>query len=59
MFGFTADIRGATQGRAIWSTENAGFEVLMPDLQTKIVGEIRTRKGLSPQPYDEKYYSGL
>lgn len=59
MFGFTADIRGATQGRAIWSTENAGFEVLLPDLQTKVVGEIRARKGLSPQPYDEKYYSGL
>ncbi len=59
MFGFTADIRGATQGRAIWSTENAGFEVLVPELQTKIVGEIRARKGMSPQPYDEKYYSGL
>ncbi|AGI47394.1 translation elongation factor 2 (EF-2/EF-G) [Thermoplasmatales archaeon BRNA1] len=59
MFGFTADIRGATQGRALWSTENAGFEVMIPDLQNKVVGEIRNRKGLSAEPYDAKYYSGL
>ena len=59
MFGFSSDIRGSTQGRAIWSIENAGFEKLMPDLQKKVVTEIRTRKGLNPEPYDEKYYSGL
>ena len=59
MFGFTSDIRGATQGRALWSTENAGFETMVPDLQAKVVTEIRTRKGLSPQPYDANYYSGL
>jgi elongation factor 2 len=59
MFGFSSDIRGSTQGRAIWSIENAGFERLMPDLQKKVVTEIRTRKGLNPEPYDEKYYSGL
>lgn len=59
MFGFTSDIRGATQGRALWSTENAGFEPMLPDLQAKVVTEIRTRKGLSPQPYDAGYYSGL
>ncbi len=59
MFGFTSDIRGATQGRALWSTENAGFEEMFPDLQDKVVVEIRTRKGLNPQPYDANYYSGL
>lgn len=59
MFGFTSDIRGATQGRALWSTENAGFEEMFPDLQSKVVTEIRTRKGLSAEPYDAKYYSGL
>ena len=59
MFGFSSDIRGSTQGRAIWSVENAGFEKLVPDLQKKVVAEIRTRKGLNPEPYDEKYYSGL
>jgi len=59
MFGFSGDLRGQTQGRAIWSSENSGFKMMMPDLQKKVVVEIRTRKGLNPEPYDEKYYSGL
>ncbi len=59
MFGFSSDIRGSTQGRAIWSIENAGFKQVPPELQKKIVTEIRTRKGLNPEPYDDKYYAGL
>jgi elongation factor 2 len=31
----------------------------MPDLQKKVVTEIRTRKGLNPEPYDDRYYAGL
>jgi elongation factor 2 len=57
MFGFASAIRSATQGRALWSTENAGFEKLPKELSTKVVAEIRTRKGLKPEPYDEAYYS--
>jgi elongation factor 2 len=57
MFGFASAIRSATQGRALWSTENAGFEKLPRELQVKVVAEIRTRKGLKPEPYDEAYYS--
>ncbi|MDO5837507.1 MAG: elongation factor EF-2, partial [Methanomassiliicoccales archaeon] len=52
MFGFAGDVRGSTQGRAIWSTENAGFQQIPPDLQKKVVTEIRTRKGMTPEPYD-------
>ncbi len=59
MFGFSSDIRGSTQGRAIWSIENAGFKQVPPELQKKVVTEIRTRKGLNPEPYDANYYSGL
>ncbi|MFT0899699.1 elongation factor EF-2 [Candidatus Methanoprimaticola sp. MG2] len=59
MFGFASDVRGATQGRALWSIENAGFKHVPPELQKKVVGEIRTRKGLNPEPYDANYYSGL
>jgi elongation factor 2 len=59
MFGFASDIRGSTQGRALWSTENSGFKQLPPELQKKVVTEIRTRKGLNPEPYDARYYSGL
>lgn len=58
MFGFASAIRGATQGRALWSTENAGFEVMPNELQANVVKEIRTRKGLNPEPYDAGYYSG-
>jgi elongation factor 2 len=57
MFGFASSIRSATQGRALWSTENAGFEKLPRELSAKVVAEIRTRKGLKPEPYDEAYYS--
>ncbi|MFC2153949.1 elongation factor EF-2 [Candidatus Altiarchaeota archaeon] len=45
-FGFAGDIRGATEGHALWSTENAGFEKLPSELQAKIVNEVRSRKGL-------------
>jgi elongation factor 2 len=58
MFGFASAIRGATQGRALWSTENAGFVPVPSELQPKIVEQIRTRKGLKPEPYDASYYSG-
>lgn len=58
MFGFASAIRGSTQGRALWSTENAGFEQIPNELQSKIVQEVRVRKGLNPEPYDERYYAG-
>lgn len=57
MFGFASAIRGATQGRALWSTENHGFVPVPTDLQPSVVKEIRARKGLSPEPYDAAYYS--
>jgi elongation factor 2 len=55
MFGFAGDLRSATEGRAIWSTEFLGFEVLPQSLQPEIVKEIRQRKGLKaelPKPHD-------
>ncbi len=57
MFGFSNDIRSATGGRALWSTENSGFERIPRELQAEVVGQIRTRKGLKPEPYDEHYYA--
>jgi elongation factor 2 len=56
-FGFSNDIRAASQGRAVWNSENTGFEMLPPQLFDKVVGEIRTRKGLKPDPNPESYYS--
>ena len=56
-FGFSNDIRAASQGRAVWNSENIGFEILPPQLFDKVVGEIRTRKGLKPDPNPESYYA--
>jgi len=47
MFGFAGDVRSATEGRALWATEFAGFEKLQDDLQDGVIQKIRQRKGLS------------
>ncbi len=46
MIGFASDIRSATEGRASWNTENAGFEVMSDSLQRDKTMEIRERKGM-------------
>ncbi len=54
-FGFSGDIRGASEGHALWSTENAGFDKLPVELQYKVIGQIRDRKGMTkeiPKPQD-------
>ncbi len=58
MFGFSSDIRGATAGRALWSTENSGFERVPRELEMEVVRGIRLRKGLKEEPYDANYYGG-
>jgi elongation factor 2 len=58
LFGFASDLRSATAGKVLWSTESFGYEMLPTALQPKIVSEIRTRRGLKPEPYDASYYSG-
>jgi elongation factor 2 len=57
LFGFANSMRGATQGRALWSTENAGFQAVPRDILPEVVKKIRTRKGLNPDPYNEDYYA--
>ncbi|MBT4059429.1 MAG: elongation factor EF-2 [Euryarchaeota archaeon] len=56
-FGFSNDIRAASQGRAVWNSENCGFEELPRSLLDKVVGEIRTRKGMKPEIPGESYYA--
>jgi elongation factor 2 len=46
MIGFASDIRSATEGRASWNTENAGFQVMADNLQREQIMEIRERKGM-------------
>jgi len=55
LFGFAGDIRSATEGRAMWNTEFAGFELVPNNMVKEVVIGIRKRKGLKdqmPQPND-------
>ena len=55
LFGFAGDIRSATEGRAIWSTEQAGFEPIPQSLANDTIMKVRQRKGLKhemPKPSD-------
>src|SRR3990172_1951172 len=55
LFGFSGDIRSATEGRALWSTEFIGFEPIPSNMLNDIVMGIRQRKGLKlemPKPSD-------
>jgi elongation factor 2 len=49
MIGFASDIRSATEGRASWNTENAGFQVMADNLQDETITEIRERKGMKTE----------
>jgi len=49
MFGFAGDIRSATEGRALWSTEFAGFKPIPQAIFVEKVMEVRKRKGLKPE----------
>jgi elongation factor 2 len=55
MFGFAGDIRSATEGRALWSTEFMGFKPIPQALFGEKVMEVRKRKGMKlemPKPAD-------
>ena len=58
MFGFAGDIRSATGGRGLFSTEMKGFNTLPRNLQDNVVRQIRKRKGLSPEPFSAEHYLG-
>jgi len=58
MFGFASEIRSATGGRALWSTEFSGYEELPRDLLDDITEEIRQRKGLKPEMPRPENYAG-
>ena len=56
LFGFAGDVRSATEGRAMWSTEFAGFELVPSGIVDDVVKGIRRRKGLKEQlPRPEDY----
>jgi len=50
LFGFTNDLRSATQGRGIPYQEYEGYENLPKEFLAKVVRHIRERKGDKPDP---------
>ncbi|MBI5223151.1 elongation factor EF-2 [Candidatus Micrarchaeota archaeon] len=50
LFGFANELRGATQGRAIWYQEYNGYHPMPKELLAKVVRQIRERKGEQPDP---------
>ena len=56
MFGFSNDLRGVTQGRAIWYQEYAGYELVPRELLLKIVKQTRERKGDKPDPPTPQFF---
>ena len=46
LIGFSSAMRSATQGRAVWTAEYYGYEILPAELQETIINEIRKRKGM-------------
>jgi len=58
LFGFAGDVRSATEGRAMWSTEFAGFETVPGGMLKEVVTEIRKRKGLKEQMPEPADYLG-
>jgi len=47
MIGWTSDLRSATEGRGVSSLVSQSFKKLPVDLQTKVIQQIRDRKGLA------------
>ncbi|MBI2661663.1 elongation factor EF-2 [Candidatus Woesearchaeota archaeon] len=47
MLGWSSDLRSATEGRGVSSLVDQSFERLPSELQLKVVGQIKDRKGLT------------
>ncbi len=59
MFGFANDMRSATEGRALWSTEYAGYEEMPKSVVKEVVASIRKRKGENPEPPTPQFFLDL
>jgi elongation factor 2 len=56
MIGFSQLLRGETQGRALWTAEYSGYEKLPKSLLSETISEIRTRKGMDPEPKPAEFF---
>ncbi len=56
LIGLSQEMRGETQGRAIWTAEYAGYEKLPKSILMSTITEIRTRKGMEPEPKPAEFF---
>ncbi|MEM4257484.1 MAG: elongation factor EF-2 [Candidatus Diapherotrites archaeon] len=56
LIGFSQSIRGATQGRVLWTAEYAGYDLLPRELQAETIREIRKRKGMDLEIKPPSYF---
>ncbi len=56
LIGFSQSIRSVTQGRALWTAEYMGYEMLPREMQNQVIKEVRTRKGMTPEPKTAEYF---
>jgi len=54
MFGFTSDLRSATNGMGHWSLIDSRFEPLPRELQKETILAIRRRKGMKEEIFGEE-----
>ncbi|MBN2127013.1 MAG: elongation factor EF-2 [Candidatus Diapherotrites archaeon] len=56
LIGFSQSIRSATQGRALWTAEYLGYEMLPREMQHEVIKQVRTRKGMDPEPKPAEFF---
>jgi elongation factor 2 len=56
LIGLSQTLRGETQGRAIWTAEYSGYEEMPKSLLKQTISEIRTRKGMDPEPKPPEFF---
>ncbi len=55
-FGFSKELRSTTSGRAFWQSFFDHWEKMPQKLASEVIGDLRRRKGLSPEvPKPEKF----
>ncbi|NCP72212.1 elongation factor EF-2 [archaeon] len=56
MIGFSQEMRGETQGRAVWTAEYFGYEQLPKSMLKDTIIDIRKRKGMDPEPKPAEFF---
>jgi elongation factor 2 len=56
MIGFSQEMRGETQGRAVWTAEYFGYEQLPKSMLKDTIMDIRKRKGMDPEPKPAEFF---